>query len=227
MRIAICDDNREIAEWFCEKIQSAASEANISIFTNGNDLIKSEYPYDIAFLDIEMEGLNGFSVAKILKENHPKCIFSFITTHAELAIDGYDYQPFRYILKTAPEPVIKRKIQETLQEYSKQSKCLNVAYKGIQRAVLISDIYLIEIKGHCMNIILDNDEILWNKPLNDIEKELKQYGLIRCHRSFIVALSHIKELSSKEIKMKNGSYIPIGRMYKDTFLKEYNKFIIG
>lgn len=227
MNIAICDDKKEVAELFSHKVQMEDAESEISIFTNGTDLIESGLKFDVVFLDIEMETMDGFSVAEILNKQQPKCVFSFITTHADLAVDGYDYQPFRYILKTAPEPVIKRKIKETLHEYYCRNKTLKISYKGKHCMVLVSDILWIEIKGHCMRVVLENGEVLWNKTLNEAEKELENYGLARCHRSFIVAMGKIETIKANRIKMKTGQDIPIGRKYKKHVDEIYNNFILN
>ena len=226
MNIAICDDEKRIAELFSEKVTAEEPKSKISIFTSGDDLIESEIGYDVVFLDIEMKLMTGFQAAEILKEKYPKCIFSFITTHSELAVDGYDYQPFRYILKTAPEPVIKRKIKETLREYYYKNKFLRVTYKGKRSNVLVSDILYIEIVGHCTKLILSNSEVLWNKSMKEIESELKRYDLIRCHRSFMVALSRVKEISQKCIMLKNGMTVPLGRKYRKDFIEEYNNTLL-
>lgn len=226
MKIAICDDDKIIAEVFRQRVLSEEPESEIAIFTTGNDLIQYDTVFDVVFLDIEMEEMDGFRVAELLKEKQPQCIFSFITTHAELAIDGYDYQPFRYILKNAPETVIKRKIKETLSEARNKNKTLRISYKGKDCTLLTKDIFYIEITGHCMKIVLENSVVLWGKRLDEIEKEMNGYGLIRCHRSFMVAVSHIKEITSQEIRMKNGHCVPIGRKYRKYFLEEYNKFIL-
>lgn len=226
MNIAICDDEKRIAELFSEKVTAEEPESNISIFTSGVDLIESQIRYDVVFLDIEMKPMTGFQVAEILKEKYPKCVLSFITTHSELAVDGYDYQPVRYILKNAPEPVIKRKIKETLHEYYYRNKILQITYKGRHSTVLVGDILYIEIMGHCTQLILKKGKVLWNKSLDGVGVELKQYGLIRCHRSFMVALSQIKEISRKCIILKNGMTVPLGRKYRKDFIEEYNQYIL-
>lgn len=226
MNIAICDDEKKMAELFSTKVMAENSGSNISIFTSGVDLIKSNMSFDVVFLDIEMETMDGFQVAKILNKNQPQCIFSFITTHAELAVDGYDYQPFRYILKTAPEPVIKRKIKETLNEYYRRNKTLKIAYKGNYCTVKVSDIFYIEITGHCMKLVLEKSEVLWSRRLNETEAELKSCGLVRCHRSFMVALPHISELTQYGVKLKNGASVPVGRKYKKYFTEAYNNFML-
>lgn len=226
MNIAICDDEKGIAELFSAKVTAVEPDSEIAIFTSGEDLIESEFECDVVFLDIEMKPMNGFQTAEILKEKYPRCILSFITTHSELAVEGYDYQPFRYILKTAPEPVIKRKIRETLNEYYYRNKSLQIAYKGKHSVVLVGDIIYIEIEGHCTKLVLKNGVVSWNKTLNDIEVELKKYGVIRCHKSFMVSLAQIKEVNQNWIKLKRGINVPIGRTHKDSFIKEYNNYIL-
>lgn len=226
MNIAICDDEKGIAELFSAKVTAVEPDSEIAIFTSGEDLIESEFECDVVFLDIEMKPMNGFQTAEILKEKYPRCILSFITTHSELAVEGYDYQPFRYILKTAPEPVIKRKIRETLNEYYYRNKSLHIAYKGKHSVVLVGDIIYIEIEGHCTKLVLKNGVVSWNKPLNDIEVELKKYGVIRCHKSFMVSLAQVKEVNQNWIKLKRGINVPIGRTHKNSFIKEYNNYIL-
>lgn len=226
MNIAICDDEKRIAELFSEKVMAEDAESEISIFTNGVDLIEAEIGYDVVFLDIEMKPMTGFQTAEILKRKYPKCILSFITTHSELAVDGYDYQPFRYILKTAPEPVIKRKIQETLHECRCRNKILQITYKGICSSVFVNDILYIEVIGHCMKLVFEKSELLWGRQLNEAESELESYGLIRCHRSYMVALLHIDKITSTKVDMKNGAVIPFGRKYKDRFMEKYNNFML-
>lgn len=227
MRIAICDDDKQTTELFFQRVRKFEPESEISIFTTGTDLIQSDELWDIIFLDIEMKPMDGFQVAEILNKEHVKCIYSFITSHAELAIDGYDYQPFRYILKSAPEPVIERKISETIQEYYCRNKALRISYKGAYHTVMVRDIQWIEIIGHCMKIVTENDKVLWNKTLNKMEKEFEKYGLVRCHRSFVVSLSHIKEITLKDIYLKNGDVIPVGRMYRQHIVDMYRSFIFA
>ncbi len=227
MKIAICDDDINSAKLFSSKIKSVMTGNDIFIFTCGKDLLQSNHSFDVIFLDIEMQEMNGFEVAKKLMIKWQNCIFSFITSHAELAVDGYDYQPFQYILKTAPQPVIHRKIKETLDEYNRKNKFINVTYKGNYKTVRIADILFIEVIGHYLKIVLPNDEVLWNKPLSEFEKELSGCDLVRCHRSFIVSISKISDMTLKEITICNGTKIPVSRLYKNKILDTYKNFQYG
>lgn len=226
LKIAVCDDNLQIAQKLCEKIKKINSECSVEIFTDGAELVKCDCKWDVVFLDIEMQCMDGFETAKFLSENKKCSVMSFVTTHAELAIEGYDYQPFRYILKEAPDSVIDRKIKETIEEYYKRNKAILISYKGIQRNININDIKYIEITGHKLQINLDGEILIWNKPINEIEKEFEKYGFIRCHRSFMVSLKEIKQFAGKEIILKDKTIIPVGRLYKKQTEEAYLNFAV-
>ena len=227
MNIAVCDDNMTSAQMVSDIIKRIEPDNEVYIFTKGEELLNSETEWDIAFLDIEMEEMNGFQIATVLRKKHKKCIFSFITTHGELAVDGYDYQPFRYILKSAPETVIERKIRDTLVEYQFHNKKLQISYKGQHRQIRVDKISHIEIMGHCLKIRYGDELILWNKSLKELEKELEKYGFIRCHRSFLISLDHIKMFGTKIIEMDNGEKISVGRLYQKQTEAGYAKFLVN
>lgn len=221
LKIAVCDDDIIIAYGVKKLIKEINNDNEVYIFESGKDFLSSSDKWDIVFLDIEMDGLNGFETAERFLKKQPECVFSFVTTHIELAVDGYDYQPFRYILKNAPPPVLRRKIRETIDEFIRRNKTIKVSFKGVIKTININDILYIEIVGHNLQINTIGDTIVCGKTINEIEKELKNYGFVRCHRSYIVPLREIEEFKTKELKLKNGERIPIGRLYKTNIENEY------
>ena len=224
LKIAVCDDDIIIAYGVKRLIKEINNDNEVYIFESGKDFLSSSDKWDIVFLDIEMDGLNGFETAERFLKKQPECVFSFVTTHIELAVDGYDYQPFRYILKNAPPPVLRRKIRETIDEFIRRNKTIKVSFKGVIKTININDILYIEIVGHNLQINTIGDTIVCGKTINEIEKELKNYGFVRCHRSYIVPLREIEEFKTKELKLKNGERIPIGRLYKTNIENEYKNF---
>lgn len=223
MKIAICDDEKMFRERLERLIDE--SEAKIYLYESGKDLLDSDTEFDIVLLDIEMPEMSGFEIAKILIERNNRCVFSFVTSHAELAIDGYDYQPYRYILKQTPDMVVKRKLQETIEEYYRRNKVLQILHKGTYSKIFVNQIQWIEINGHCMHIFSNGEIIPWNKALNEVQKELERYGIVRCHRSFMVALSQIKKITANNAVLHSGKEIPIGRYYRKAFENQYKNYM--
>lgn len=154
------------------------------------------------FLDIEMDEVNGFQVAEYLKESQSKCIFSFVTSHPEFAIDGYDYQPFRYILKDAPDAVINRKIKENVWEFHFRNRIIEVSYKEMSRILSPYNIQWIEAGSHCVHLHTAEGIVEWGKNMGEVEKELQEDHIVRCHRSFAIKLNCISHFANEKNNFK-------------------------
>jgi len=61
---------------------------------------------DLAFLDIEMVGMNGLHLAKRLKEIYPKTNIIFTTGHPQYALDAYELHASGYLIKPVSDKVI-------------------------------------------------------------------------------------------------------------------------
>ncbi|MEE1012989.1 MAG: LytTR family DNA-binding domain-containing protein [Clostridia bacterium] len=227
MNIAVCDDDRFAAMKMCARIRILVPECEVGVFRNGNDLIEAEETWDIVFLDIAMNEISGFQIAEYLMEHRPDCVFSFVTSHQELAVDGYDYQPVRYILKDAPEAVINRKIKETVSAFYAKNRTVEISYRDIKHFVNPKDIQWIEADSHYSHVYTRDGEILWGKKMDVIERELHEDHIVRCHRSFAVHLKSISCFSGTKVILKNGKVISVGRTYEKKIKREYQKFITG
>ena len=66
MRIAVCDDDRPIREELIRLIQKQVSDADITEYRSGEELIHAGADFDIYFLDID-----GFFVRHGAGKAHP------------------------------------------------------------------------------------------------------------------------------------------------------------
>ena len=85
MNIAICDDNQEYIN-ILEKYILDKNEPEVSCdaFYSGEELVKmynmGEGNYDVIFLDMEMNILNGIETANIIRKMDKHVIIVFVTT---------------------------------------------------------------------------------------------------------------------------------------------------
>ena len=115
MRIAICDDEKQICEFLKEKIRRYyfSNDINFSIqtFENGEKLLESDLNLiDVLFLDVEMPGRNGMKVAKAIREKNKEMIIVFFTAYSEFVFESFKVDAFRYLVK----PVNNQELNETL-----------------------------------------------------------------------------------------------------------------
>ena len=88
MRIAVCDDEQAIRAAIVERIQRLYPSFEVQEYPDGESLLGSAQDFQIAFLDIRMEGgINGGQIAKIIHSQVPDALISFYT--------AYDYPSSR------------------------------------------------------------------------------------------------------------------------------------
>lgn len=77
----------------------------------------SSHTADIAFLDIEMKGMNGLALAAKIREAHPDCSIIFVTSHRDYAVKAFQMHVDGYLMK----PVKQEDVQEEI-EYLKEKQ---------------------------------------------------------------------------------------------------------
>ena len=107
MRIAICDDEKTFISDFTAMISNLYKSLDMIVdqFLSGKALLDSflTQPYDLVFLDIEMPGIDGISLARQLRQQNEDVSIVFVTGHEEYAIKRYGLNALRYLLKPVSE----------------------------------------------------------------------------------------------------------------------------
>ena len=107
MRIAIIDDFLTDLEYLRSNVCRWADEYAVplipgpALFENGETFLEQfqKDRYDIIFLDIFMEGMNGMDTARRIRECDDACRLVFTTTSAEYAVDSYEVDSSYYLVK--------------------------------------------------------------------------------------------------------------------------------
>lgn len=114
MKILVLDDERNALEMMLEALKEAAPDAEPYGFRNPEEALawaEANAPVDVAFLDIQMRGITGLTVAKQLKQSSPRVNVVFTTGYSEYAIDACNMQTSGYLLK----PVSAAKVRSALE----------------------------------------------------------------------------------------------------------------
>ena len=110
MRIAICDDEKEIRDMLAEKIQKIYPQAGLSFYQSGEELLLSHEEPDILLLDIHMTGKNGMETAREFRSYHKSTILIFVTALEDYVFQAFDVGAFHYLVK----PFDDTKFEEVL-----------------------------------------------------------------------------------------------------------------
>ena len=113
MKIIAVDDEKIALQGLLLSIEKAAPDAKVSGFRYANDAIdymKNE-ACDVAFLDIEMKGMNGVELARALKEINPDVNIIFATGFGSYRDVAFDLHASGYLIKPITVEGVKRELE--------------------------------------------------------------------------------------------------------------------
>ena len=180
---------------------------------------------DLIFLDIEMPEIDGISFLQMLK-NIPGVIFT--TAYRDYAVEAFDLNVLDYLLKPISFDRFVSAINKYYErftepvnfqtEFKKETvKYLNLKADRKTYKIDVSTIQYIESLKDYVKVVCSEESIVAHDSLSNLEALLNEYGFIRIHRSFIVAIDKIKSFDAESIFLENKE-LPISRTYKRSVL---------
>ena len=179
---------------------------------------------DILFLDIRLPGMTGLQFLSGLKES-PLVVLT--TAYAEYALESYDFNVIDYLLKPISFERFSRAVGKILDNrlYSPAAKeadpfsedHIYIRSNSKFFRVNFSEILYIQGSRDYLKIHTPDYSLITHQTMNDLEKSLPSRQFIRVHKSYIVALRHIRSIYGNTIELGKTT-IPIGVSYKDSVM---------
>ncbi len=217
MRIAVVDDESVFREQIARAILSLYGKENASCFhfAEGSELIRGirgGFEPDAVFLDIEMQGMDGMETARTLREMGLDIPVIFLTSHTEMAMDGYEVNAFRFLGK----PLDPEKLRETLRELEKRIRVeekLLLKVEGEEVVYPVSKLLYAEAANNSVRFVFDGNVTEIRMKFSEAMKLIDGVSgdFFRCHRSYHINLGRVKKLGTTEVSMDNGDSIPVSR----------------
>jgi two-component system, LytTR family, response regulator len=180
---------------------------------------------DILFLDIEMPKMDGM---ELIKSINPLPQLILVTSHAEYAVESYEYNVTDFIVKpVSPARFIKAvdKARKNLESKkasistSGESMFIKTDSKLVQLST--DEILFIEALGNYMRIYTSKGKYTILSTMKDMETKLPANHFARVHRSFIVNIKKIETIEDNFILI-DGKQVSIGKAYKEELEKRLN-----
>ncbi|HJA28711.1 MAG TPA: response regulator, partial [Candidatus Olsenella pullicola] len=136
LRVAVVDDEGAARELYSALARDWARrrgvEAHVVAFASAEQLLFSldDAPCDIALLDIEMEGLDGMSLARELRSRGELTQIVFVTGIIDHALDGYDVDAVSYLLKPVRAEKLDAALDRALDRVGREEPVLVVESAG-------------------------------------------------------------------------------------------------
>lgn len=219
IKIAFCDDEVSALNKIRVFLDRYREERNQDIeyvaFDNPLDLlaeIERGTRFDILFLDILMQGENGIDAAVEIRNYDTNVKIIFLTSSKEFAVQSYTVNAYYYQLKPIQEEIFFRLMDSVLSECEREQSCSVIVKckSGIARIDLKHLEYCEVIHRTLIFHLSDGKTLESTGSLDKLSEELAPFGcFLRPHRSYLVNLDYVQNLSYRAIMMSGGTQIPI------------------
>lgn len=221
MKVAICDDDKKergrLASFFHAYSLQTGISFSLNEYENGFyllDAIETGCAFDLIVLDILMPGMNGIQTAKQIRQSNEVVKIIFLTSSSEFAVDSYAVGAYYYLLKPVEKMGFFEIIQRFLRTTDPEAEDSLILRDGKNlKRILLSDLVHCEIQQRTILITLSNGNTLQTEgTLAELERELLRFTyLTKPHRSYVVNLRHLKEVTRNEVITDLGTRIPLSR----------------
>ncbi|WP_158098844.1 LytTR family DNA-binding domain-containing protein [Faecalibacterium sp. An122] len=213
MKILVCDDDQKalgrvtalLAEP-CRKIQAQLTA------TEHPEQLKDLSGFDLAFLDIDMKGLNGLTLARRLRAARSDAVIVFVTNFIQYAPEGYEVQAFRYLLKPTLEEKLPACFSLAVEEIKRRRQSIVVRSDGNMVELHLRDVLYFESNQRIVTAFLSSGEsepCRFYASLTELTRQLEDAGFLRIQRSYLVNMAYIQQFQYGSVELQNGVRLPV------------------
>lgn len=216
-KIAICDDSTADQNYIMDMTRCWAAEGryvlHIDTFVSAESFLfhYSEHKdYDILLLDIEMEGMDGISLAKKLRQENDQVQIVFVTGFPDFMAQGYEVSALHYLLKPLEEETLCRVLDRAAANLKKADRSVIFTVDGEALRLDVREIMSAEALAHFCRINTLRGQFEVRQNFSELAEKLGE-GFIRTHRSYLVQVACIRRISKTEVILDNWEKVPLSR----------------
>ena len=216
LNIAIVDDLIEDIDFTRNILKTWAEEKGVEYiseeFSSAESFLfrfSEKKDYDILLLDIEMDGMDGVTMAKKIRKENEAVQIVFITGYSDYIAEGYEVAALHYLMKPVKEEKLMHVLDRAVEKLKKNERVLNLELCGEMIRVPFYEIRYLDVRQNYVTIH-GKKEYTVKKTLGEFEAELDE-RFFRAGRSLIVNLSCVQRVTKTAVTLSDGSELPLPR----------------
>ncbi len=249
MRIYICDDEPQILRQIGKRVQTCMPESVVIELGTSTALLEllKKQNCDVLLLDIDMPEVTGLEVAEQLNSLTKKPLLIFVTSHDELVYDSLQFHPFGFVRKSFLDKELPKVLQDCEKELGNKRQYYHFRTAEGEVSLPLEEILYFEAEGNYlwvyagapgeaedrakykeMRHAFRNNQRCYRfrETMATVQENLEKQGFVRVHRGFLVNQAAVELLGTEELKLVNGSSIPIGRNYSEVARKQIMRYML-
>ena len=219
----IVDDEHiahDIIKGYCDMLPQMQLAKSCYDAIEAMDFLRSN-AVDLLFLDLNMPKLKGFEFLKTL-QNPPRVIVT--TAYSEHALEGYELNVIDYLLKPfsferfvkAINKALDSAEKSTAKEVATSEKNATIFLRADKKhlQVPVEKILFLESAGNYVKVFIEGEKVMVRDKISTLIDSLPKGLFMQVHKSFAVALKHIKSVEGNRIFIGEHQ-VPIGKTYRE------------
>lgn len=217
LRIVIADDDagmRSVMKHIIAKVQGFSLAGEAEDGEAALVLVEKVKPH-IVFLDVEMPKMSGVDCARAIQDLNPSTVIIFATAHDAYMSDAFEVYAFDYLVK----PFKVERMVQTLERIRERMVCRVTPQEDVPKAITanrkpldgrlmlrhregvsfidLNDILLVqrEDRATVLYTRVEDGRFVTGDSLAEMEERLPKGVFFRCHKSYIINLNHIKDIT--------------------------------
>ncbi len=215
-RIAICEDNKQDAQYIKNLVMEWGTSRNMEIqtelFSSAERFLfhyAEDKRWDILLLDIEMGHMDGVTMAKTIRRENESVQIIFITGYSDYIAEGYEVAALHYLMKPVQPEKLCSVLDRAAEKQTQNERFLNLEISGEMVRIPFFEIHYLDVHQNYVTIHAKEDYTV-KRTLTDFEKELDS-RFTRVGRSMILNLKYIRRVTKTAVFLSDGTQLPLPR----------------
>lgn len=233
MYIAVCDDQAEELESLLKLLRNWQTERNRTVrykaFRSAAAMLDVAHKeaFTLYLLDVMMPGISGMEAAREIRTFDAAAEIVFLTSSPGFAYESYGVKAMEYLLKPISSKLLYPILDRLDVREQRPQESLTLKSGGTLIRVPFSQLAFVEVNGKHLYFNLTDGQV------REVSGSMKEYEaqllarpeFARIHRSYIVNLLQVEELSAKGILTFSGKNLPVSRLLLPQLQKDYMQLL--
>ena len=209
MRIVFCDDDPVILRQLLSLVEEffanlGGAEPEYTFYRSGDEMIRQEGQFDIAFLDVEMPGASGIQAGAKLKEKNPRIKIFIVTAYPDYLDEAMRFQVFRYLSKPIDKTRLFRNLKDAVYAYNIETSEFPIETSAGISVRRSEEIICVESTNRKTIIHTTDGDLISIKNMEYWREALSLPCFYSTHRSYIINMRFIYSIGKDSVILKNG-----------------------
>ena len=229
MKILICDDEQAYLNTLQfhidEYMENHHIPCTVTVVTDPLQIARDDSVFDLAFLDIQMPGVDGITLAKELRQRNPKLALFFVTNYDCYQDDAMDLRAFRFFEKPFNVNRLYAGLDKAMEYIDGAYVELFLSENSALQRVVTDDILYVTRSGRRASAVTSEKVYSKADKFDDLCERLPQLFFYPVHKSFFVNLHYIDRYTYGGLLLTDGTQIPIAPRRQSAFHKFWFEYL--